>query len=119
MERAVRRSLQNQYNELSAKTAKHKEEYENSLGWETKLKNWNKIIKLTDEKANIIVKELEFFLEQTKIVCENSKCTTEALEKLMGLVKSIFDCFFTYDHNKEGLKDKITNFKKAIECLLV
>lgn len=108
----------NQYTESSAETFQHEEEYINSLGWETKLKNWNEIIKKTDEKAKTIVKELEFFLEQAKVVCENSKCTTEALEKLNCLVKSIFDCFFTYlDSTDPGLKDRIIEFKKTIDCL--
>lgn len=107
----------NQYNEFSAKTAQSREEYINSKDWETKLKSWDTIIKKTDEKAKVIVKELEFFLEQTKIVCENSKCSVEGTEKLIGLVKSIFDTFFTYDQNKAGLKERIADFKKAIECL--
>ncbi len=109
--------VSNQYTESSARTSKHKEEYVNSLNWEGKLKNWDTIIKKSDEKSKTIVKELEFFLEQTKNVCENSKGATSALEKLAGLIKSIFDSFFTYDQNKEGLKEKITNFKKMVECL--
>lgn len=108
----------NRYTEWSAKTFQHEEEYVNSLGWETKLKKWNEIIKKTDEKAKTIVKELEFFIEQANVVCENSKCTTEALEKLNCLVKSIFDCFHTYmDSNDQGLKDRVIEFKKTIDCL--
>lgn len=107
----------NQYNEASAITSKHREKYVNSLGWETKLKNWDDIIKKADEKAKVVVNELEFFIEQVKIVCENSANTTEALEKLICLVKTIFDCFFTYEENRKGLKDKIKDFKKIIECL--
>lgn len=107
----------NQYNQTAAITSKDREKYVNSLGWETKLRNWNDIIKKADEKAHVVVNELEFFIEQVKIVCENSTCTTEALEKLICLVKTIFDCFFTYVESKKGLKDKIKDFKKIIECL--
>ncbi|MCX2680317.1 hypothetical protein OOZ15_10230 [Galbibacter sp. EGI 63066] len=107
----------NQYNETAAETSKYKEEYTNSQAWYKKLENWNTIIKDTDEKANQIVTELEFFLEQVKIVCENSECTTEALEQLTCLVKTIFDCLYTYKQGEEGLKDKIKDFKEAIECL--
>ncbi len=107
----------NEYNELSAETAKDEEEYLNSYGWQKRLENWNEIIKNADDKADVVVKELEFFLEQAKLVCDNSENTTDALEKLLGLVKSIFDCFFTYEQHKEGLKEKVANFKKAIECL--
>ena len=109
--------VSNEYSEKAAITSQHKEEYVNSLSWETKLKNWNEIIKKTDEKANDVVTQLEFFWEQAKIVCENAECTTEVLEKLLCLVKSIFDCFYTYDQSNEGLKEKIINFKKAVECL--
>ncbi|AXT61558.1 hypothetical protein D1816_14770 [Aquimarina sp. AD10] len=109
--------VSNKYNELSAETSKDEEEYLNSLGWEKRLINWNELIKDTDDKADIIVKELNFFLEQAKIVCDNSEVTTEAIEKLLGLVKSIFDCFFTYKDSNEGLKEQIINFKKAVECL--
>ncbi|MBQ4818586.1 hypothetical protein [Aquimarina sp. MMG016] len=101
----------------SATTAKDEEEYQNSLGWQNRLKNWEEIIKDTDEKADIIVNELKFFLDQTTIVCNNSEVATEELGKLFGLVKCIFDCFFTYENNKPGLKDKISDFKKAVECL--
>ncbi len=108
----------NRYTELSAETFQHEEEYTNSLAWETKLKNWSEIIKKTDEKAKVIVKELGFFIEQAKDVCNNSKCTTEALEKLNCLVKSIFDCFYTYlESGDPGLKDRIIEFKKTIDCL--
>ncbi len=109
--------VSNKYTELSAETFKDEEEYQNSLGWQSRLENWNEIIRDTDEKADKIVAELEFFLGQAKIVCDFSEKTTDALEKLLGLVKCVFDCFFTYESNKEGLKDQITEFKKAIECL--
>ncbi|NER12053.1 hypothetical protein GWK08_01245 [Leptobacterium flavescens] len=107
----------NDYKKAAAQTEKFREEYINSLNWETKLENWDRLITEADKKSKDIVTQLDFLLEQVKIVCEKSKCTTEALEKLTCLVKTIFDCFFTFDENKEGLKDKITAFKKAVECL--
>ena len=109
--------VSNKYNELSAETAKDQEEYQSSLNWKNRLENWDKIIKETDEKAEKIVSELEFFLEQAKIVCDNSEVTTDALEKLLGLAKCIFDCFFTYEENKKGLKEQISDFKNAVGCL--
>ncbi|GAA4272684.1 hypothetical protein U6A24_08015 [Aquimarina gracilis] len=109
--------VSNEYNKLSAETSKDEEEYLNSLGWQNRLKNWDERIKDTDEKANEVLRELEFFLEQAKLVCDNSEVTTDALEQLLGLGKSIFDCFFTYQSKKEGLKDMIVDFKKTIECL--
>lgn len=111
------KKVTNDYNKYVAKTTKTKEEYDNSQSWEAKLKHWDEIIKKADEKAKLIVQALQFFLEQIETVCENSTCTTEALEKLICLVKSIFDCLYTYDQNKEGLIDMVKNFKKLIECL--
>ncbi|MEO0528455.1 MAG: hypothetical protein AAFZ89_14580 [Bacteroidota bacterium] len=107
----------NEYNEAAAETVKEKEAYENSLGWEIKIKSWNELIQNTDEKAKTIVTELDFLIAQVKIVCDKAFCTNEALKKLLCLVKGIFDCFYSYTNNAEGLKDKIAEFKKEVECL--
>ena len=101
----------------TATTTKTEDEYQNSLGWKDKLKNWKDIIEDTDEKADIIVNELKFFLDQVIIVCNNAEMATDKIEKLLGLVKCIFDCFFTYENANKGLKDQILDFKKAVECL--
>ncbi len=98
-------------------TSKTEEEYLNSLGWQDKLKNWKEIIEGTDEKADTIVNELKFFLDQVIIVCNNSEVATAELEKLFGLIKCIFDSFYTYGNGNEGLKDLIINLKRAVECL--
>ncbi len=107
----------NQYNIAKAQTYKDKEAYENSLGWETKIKNWNDLIFKADEKAKAVVNELDFLLAQIKIVCDKSKCTNDSIEKLICLVKFIFDCFVTYDKNKAGLKEKLADLKKEVDCL--
>ncbi|TPN83954.1 hypothetical protein [Aquimarina algicola] len=109
-------TVSNKYNISSANTIKAHAEYQSSLAWQMKLKNWNDIIKETDENADAIVKELSFFIEQTGIVCDNSAETVKAFKRLLGLVKSIFDTFYDYNGEK-GLKHKIIGFKKEIECL--
>ncbi len=107
----------NRYSIEASLTAKYKEAYENSLGWETKLENWCGLIETTDEKVKAVVQELDFLLQQLKTVCVKSKCTYEVLQKLTCLVKTIFDCFYTYDDNQKGLKKKIADFKELINCL--
>lgn len=106
----------NRYNEMAAKTNSYHDTYTNSLTWETKLKRWHDLVETTDGKAGDVVNTLQFFVDQIDILCENSKCTVEALEKIMCLVKRIFDAFYTYEEDKLGLKDKITSFKKEVEC---
>ena len=101
----------------AAETSKCKEDYDNSLGWEIKLKNWCELIETTDEKVKAALQELEFLLKQIHTVCVKSKCTYEVLQKLTCLVKTIFDCFYTYEKNEVGLKEKVEEFKKLIECL--
>lgn len=107
----------NDYSEEAALTAMCKEAYDNSLGWEMKLKNWCELIETTDEKVKAVVQELDFLLEQIKTVCVKSKCTYEVLQKLVCLVKTIFDCFYTYEENEVGLKKKIVEFTELINCL--
>lgn len=107
----------NQYNIIAAETSKHKESYDNSYSWEAKLKNWCNLIETTDLKAKEVVLQLDFLLEQLRSVCEKSECTVTVLEKLICLVKTIFDCFYVYDNGKEGLKERISAFKEAIKCL--
>ncbi len=101
----------------AAVTSKSKEEYDNSTGWEIKLKNWCELIETTDEKVKAALQELEFLLKQVITVCVKSKCTYEVLQKLTCLVKTIFDCFYTYEKNEVGLKEKVEEFKKLIDCL--
>ncbi|MDT7828250.1 hypothetical protein RQM65_06205 [Pricia sp. S334] len=105
------------YSVEAAETAKHKEAYDNSLNWESKLKNWCTLIETTDDKVKAVIQELDFLLEQLKTVCVKSKCTYEVLQKLTCLVKTIFDSFQTYDDNDQGLKKKILYFKELINCL--
>jgi len=107
----------NDYNKLAAVTSLNKVAYVNSLGWKDKLKNWYELVDKTDEKAKAIVTELDFLLEQVNGVCNKSDCTSEAIGKLACLVKSIFDCLYTYDDTSVGLKDKIIEFRNAVECL--
>lgn len=107
----------NTYNTISAETAKHKEAYDNSLNWESKLENWCVLIEEADEKAKDVVLHLDFLLEQLDSVCKKCDCTVEVLEQLACLVKIIFDCLYTYEESNKGLKDKILDLKKAVECL--
>lgn len=107
----------NKYSVEAAETAKFKEAYDNSLGWEAKLKNWCGLIETTDEKVKAVIQELDFLLERLKTVCAKSECTYEVLQKLTCLVKTIFDCFYTYEENDQGLKKKIAYFKELINCL--
>ena len=106
----------NQYNEIVAETNSYYDAYTNSVTWETKLKRWQDLVETTDGKAGNVVNTLQFFMDQIDILCENSKCTVEALEKITCLVKKIFDAFYTYGEDKLGLKDKIIAFKKEVEC---
>lgn len=106
-----------QYSIEAAETASFKEAYDNALGWETKLKNWCGLIETTDEKVKAVIQELDFLLAQLETVCTKSKCTYEVIQKLTCLVKTIFDCFYTYDENDVGLKKKIIIFKELINCL--
>lgn len=105
------------YDTAKATTDLANTRYTNSLSWKTKLKNWNELVSTTDEKAKLIVTELDFLLEQVNGVCTRSECTSEAIGKLACLVKGIFDCLYSYTEAGEGLKDKIKEFKKAVECL--
>lgn len=107
----------NEYDIIAAETSKHKDDYDNSLNWETKLKNWCELIEEADEKAKDVVLHLDFLLEQLVSVCQKCDCTVEVLEQLNCLVKIIFDCLYTYEENNKGLKDKILILKEAIECL--
>ena len=108
----------NNYNIESSITNKNKEAYENATAWETKLKNWCDLIETTDEKVKAVITELDFLLKQVGTVCEKSECTVNVLKKLTCLVKTIFDCFYTYDgDDQEGLKKKIIQFKELINCL--
>ena len=107
----------NIYNIESAETASLKEAYDNSLGWETKLKNWCELIETTDEKVKAVIQELDFLLAQLKTVCAKSKCTYSAIEKLTCLVKTIFDGFYSYSQTDKGLKKKISYLKELINCL--
>ncbi|WP_010521960.1 hypothetical protein [Aquimarina agarivorans] len=104
-------------NTKSAITAKDNEAYQNSTFWLSKLKNWQLIIDETDKKAESIVNELKFFLDQTIIVSNHSEIATREIKKLFGLVKSIFDTFYTYENSKPGLKAQITDFKELIKLL--
>jgi hypothetical protein len=107
----------NDYSEKSAKSDKAKEKYDNSYNWRDKLDKWFVLIEKSNEKADNIVIELEFFHGQVMEVCKNAKCTSKALEKLLCQVKSIFDCLYTYDETKLGLKGLITKLIQAIDCL--
>src|SRR5690606_35151397 len=104
------------YNELLAETNSYHDAYTSSLTWETKLKRWHDLVETTDVKAGEVVNTLQFFSDQISILCENSKGTVEALEKIICLVKRIFDAFYSYNEDQLGLKDKITAFKKEVEC---
>ncbi len=108
--------VSNEYNQLAAETTSAQDAYANSLTWETKLKRWLDLIITTDGKAGDVVNTLQFLFHQITILCENSECTVEALEKITCLVKSIFDSFYTYNEEQLGLKDRITAFKKEVEC---
>ncbi len=107
----------NDYSVEAAETAKLKEAFDNSLNWEDKLRNWCGLIETTDEKVKAVIQELDFLLERLKTVCVKSKCTYEVLQKLTCLVKTIFDCFYTYGENDNGLKKKIAYFMELINCL--
>lgn len=107
----------NDYDRAAAQTKECYDEYSNSAAWENKIENWGILIKESDKKAKEIIVQLDFFLAQVKIVCEKAGCTNTALEKLTCLVKTIFDTFFSYQGQEEGLKELIANFKKAVECL--
>lgn len=106
----------NEYNELAAETAGYHDAYVNSLTWETKLKRWYDLVETTDKKAGDVVNTLQFLSDQLAILCENSICTVEGLEKITCLVKTIFNAFYTFEDGKMGLKDKIVSFKKEVEC---
>ncbi len=106
----------NEYNEMAAETSRYHDAYTNSFNWEAKLKKWLDLVDSTDVKAGDVVTTLQFFIDQIIILCENSKCTVEALEKITCLIKRIFDSFYTYEEDELGLKDKITAFKKEVEC---
>ncbi|WP_103069634.1 hypothetical protein [Aquimarina sediminis] len=107
----------NKYSVEAAETERLKEAYENSLAWETKLKNWCNLIEATDGKVKAVVTELDFLLEQIGTVCVKSKCTYEVLQKLTCLVKTIFDYLYTYEKGEEGLKKKVVLLKELIDCL--
>lgn len=107
----------NVYNEKSAESDQLKEKYDNSYNWRDKLDKWLDLIEKSNEKADNIVVDLEFFYGQVLEVCKNTKCTTKALEKLLCQVKSIFDCFYMYNEIDKGLKTLVTDLIKAIDCL--
>ncbi len=107
----------NDYSEKSAESDKHKEKYDNSYNWRDKLDKWFDLIEKSNEKADDIVIELQFFYGQVMEVCKNAQCTSTALKKLLCQVKSIFDCLYTYDENDKGLKELIADLMKAIDCL--
>ncbi len=107
----------NTYNEKSAEADKRKEKYTNSYNWKDKLDKWFDLIDKSDEKASDIVVDLDFFYQQVLKVCKNAKCTSGSLRKLLCLVKSMFDCLYTYEKGKEGLLDLTTELIKAVECL--
>lgn len=107
----------NEYIKKSAETDKSKETYDNSYNWRDKLDKWLDLIEKSNEKADNVVVELEFFCGQIKKVCENAECTSKALEKLLCQIKSIFDCLYTYGDGKIGLKTLIADLIKAIDCL--
>jgi len=106
----------NEYNQLAAETSGARDAYTNSLTWETKLKRWLDLIITTDGKASEVVNTLQFLFHQITILCENSESTVVGLEKITCLVKTIFDAFYTYNEEQVGLKDRITAFKKEVEC---
>lgn len=108
--------VSNKYNEMAAETNSYHDTYTNSFNWESKLKKWLDLVESTDAKAGDVVTSLQFFIDQISILCENSKCTVEGLEKITCLVKRIFDAFYTYEEDQLGLKDKISAFKKEVEC---
>lgn len=105
------------YSEKSAKADKQKDQYDNSYNWRDKLDKWFDLIEKSNEKADNIVIELEFFYGQVMEVCKNADCTNKALKKLLCQVKSIFDCLYTYEGCEKGLKDLIADLINAIECL--
>ncbi len=107
----------NIYSEKSALSEKLKEQYDNSYNWRDKLVKWFDLIEKSNEKADNIVIDLEFFYSQVKEVCKNAQCTTKALQKLLCQVKSIFDCLYTYNEIDKGLKALIADLIKAIDCL--
>ncbi len=107
----------NNYKEKSAEADKQKEKYTNSYNWKDKLDKWFELIEMSDEKASDIVIDLDFFYQQVLQVCEHAKCTTGAVKKLLCLVKSIFDCLYTYDDTQKGLLTLTTDLIEAIECL--
>lgn len=107
----------NEFSIKSAVTQESKAAYENSQSWEAKLKNWKILIEETDVKTKEIIRVLDFFLAQIKTVCKNAECTNKTLELLLCLVKSIYDCFVTYDKDNKGLKEEIEDLKKLLNCL--
>ncbi len=107
----------NEFSIKSAVTQESKAAYENSQAWEAKLENWKKIIEESDKKAKEIIRVLGFFLAQIKTVCKNAECTNMTLELLFCLVKSIYDCFVTYNEDNKGLKEQIEDLKKLLKCL--
>lgn len=107
----------NDFSIKSAVTQESKAAHENSQAWEAKLENWKKIIEETDKKAKEVIRVLGFFLAQIKTVCKNAECTNKTLELLLCLVKSIYDCFVTYDEAYPGLKKQIEDLKKLLNCL--
>ncbi|MBY5956714.1 hypothetical protein KUV50_01110 [Membranicola marinus] len=108
--------VSNEYNEMLAETNSYHDAYTNSLIWETKLHRWHELVKTTDGKADEVVNVLQFLADRINLLCKNSHCTVEALEKIICLVKRIFDAFYSYDEDQTGLKDKIIAFKKEVEC---
>ncbi|GAA4276768.1 hypothetical protein [Aquimarina mytili] len=107
----------NTYKRKSAEADKRKEKYTNSYNWKDKLDKWFDLIEKSDEKASDIVVNLDFFYQQVLKVCKNSKCTNGALRKLLCLVKSMFDCLYTYEQSKKGLFELTSELITAIECL--
>lgn len=107
----------NEFSIKSAVTQESKAAYDNSQAWESKLANWKKNIEETDKKAKEVLRVLSFFLAQIKTVCKNAECSNKTIELLLCLVKSIYDCFVTYDENYHGLKQQIQDLKKMLNCL--
>lgn len=105
------------YTIVSAESNKLKEKYDNSYNWRDKLDKWFDLIEQSNEKADNVVIDGEFFYGQITEVCKNAECTSKALEKLLCQVKSIFDCLYTYEETQKGLKMMITELIKAIDCL--
>ncbi|WP_298754763.1 hypothetical protein [uncultured Psychroserpens sp.] len=107
----------NDYSEKSAESEKAKEKYDNSYNWRDKLTKWLDLIEKSNEKADNIVIELEFFYGQVIEVCKNAECTSKALEKLLCQVKSIFDLLYTYENGEDQLKALIAKLIKEINCV--